>query len=117
MFGLPSWVAPVAGAVILGLVIVKSYSVGYDTANSKSEAAIAELNLKIEKQATIEMNRQIAANRAAEEQQKKFAEQMDEAEKQLADLRERNRLLALAAPDANETGLSAEAAKRLNGIR
>lgn len=117
MFGLPSWVAPVAGAVILGLVVVKSYSVGYDTANSKAEAAISELTLKVEKQATIELNRQIAANKAAEEQQKQFADKLDEAEKQLADLREKNRLLALAAPDAQEPGLSAEAAKRLNGVR
>ena len=117
MFGLPSWVAPVAGAVIMVLVIMKSYAVGFDTANSKAEAEIAELTLKIEKQATIELNRQIAANKAAEEQQKLFADQLDEAEKKLADLRERNRLLALAAPDAQEHGLSAEAAKRLNEIR
>jgi hypothetical protein len=117
MFGLPSWVAPVAGAVIFGLAIVKSYSVGYDYANTRADLKISELTLSLEKKATEEMNRQIAANRAAEEQQKQFADQLDQAEKQIAELRERNRLLALAAPDANEPGLSADAAKRLNGIR
>jgi len=116
MFNLPSHYVAIAGAVVFGLALWKTYDVGYKQANTRCKLAIAELEIKIKNEHDKEIKRLIAANELARSYQEELAQQLISKEAEIDAILEGNANEIINDPTANDCGASASGVQRLNKI-
>jgi ABC-type sugar transport system substrate-binding protein len=117
MFGFSNlWVA-IAGAVLFGLVVFKSYSVGYDQAAAGANVKIAQIKIDIQNQYLDQIAKLQAANKLAEQNQKDLSSKLDKAQTDLEAQLQINEDLASKDPNANTGGIGLDSVNRLNSIQ
>lgn len=116
MFGLPSYYFAIAGAILFGLALWKAYDTGYNFADARCQAAMAELKLKIEQEYSREIKRLVDANELAKNQQQELIQQLLSKEAEIDSILEGNANEVINDPTASDCGISATGVQRLNRI-
>jgi Tfp pilus assembly protein PilE len=116
-FSLPSWLMPVVVVGIIGLALIKAYSMGVSTTKTKYELKISQIELQLEKEYNKQIDDLLEKNRQAKEIQDKLSQELSVKENTIEQLMLENQNEAASDPNAKTNGISESSTKRLNKLR